>query len=140
LDPNPVVQLCSQGMMTGDPNAARALFEQAWAIRADDFDACVAAHYLARRQPSPEAALDWNARALRHADAVGDDRVHGFYPSLHLNLGKSYEDVGDTAAAARHYELAAETSGELRDDGYGAMIRRGVTAGRERVAQRTSGD
>jgi hypothetical protein len=127
---NPVVQLCAQGMMTGDPS----LFEQAWAVRADDFDACVAAHYLARHQPNAEAALEWNARALRHADAAGEERVRGLYPSLHLNLAKSYEDVGDLTAAASQYELAAAAARELPDDGYSAMIRRGINAGRARVA------
>jgi hypothetical protein len=130
LDRNPVVQLCAQGMMTGDP----ALFEQAWEARSDDFDACVAAHYLARHQPDPAAALEWNLRALGHADAAGAERVRGFYPSLHLNLAKAYEDAGDLAAAARHYELAGEAARELPDDGYSAMIRRGVGSGRARVA------
>jgi hypothetical protein len=129
LNRNPVVQLCAQGMMTGDP----ALFEQAWAARQDDFDACVAAHYLGRHQPDPEAALEWNARALEHASATEIERVRSFFPSLHLNLAKSYEDVGDPQAAARHYELAAETAGELPDDGYSAMIRRGAASGRRRL-------
>jgi tetratricopeptide (TPR) repeat protein len=129
LDRNPVVQLCAQGMMTGDPG----LFERAWEARSDDFDACVAAHYLARHQPDPEAALEWNARALRHAEAAEAERVRGFYPSLLLNLAKAYEDVGALEAARRHYELAAKAASELPDDGYGAMIRRGVSSGRARL-------
>jgi hypothetical protein len=130
LDRNPVVQLCAQGMMTGDP----ALFEQAWDARVDDFDACVAAHYLARHQTDPRIALEWNLRALEHADAAGPERVRGFYPSLHLNLAKSYEDTGDLTAAGRHYELAGKAARALPDDGYSAMIRRGVGSGRARVA------
>ena len=59
--------------------------------------------------------------------------MRSFFPSLHLNLARSYEDVGDTQAAARHYELAAETAGELPDDGYSAMIRRGAASGRRRL-------
>jgi SAM-dependent methyltransferase len=117
-------------MMTGDP----ALFERAWELRTDDFDACVAAHYLARHQPDPASALEWNARALRHAEAAGSERVRGFFPSLLLNLAKAYEDVGDLAAAALHYERAAEAARELPDDGYSAMIRRGISSGRARVA------
>jgi hypothetical protein len=92
-------------MMTGDP----ALFERAWELRSDDFDACVAAHYLARHQPDAESALEWNARALAHAEAAGPERVRGFFPSLLLNLAKAY-------------------------DGYSAMIRRGISSGRARVA------
>ena len=116
--------------MTGDAT----LFQQAWEARADDFDACVAAHYLARHQSDPRAALEWNLRALEHADAAGAERVRGFYPSLHLNLAKSYEDTGDLTAATRHYELAGKAVRELPDDGYSAMIRRGVSSGRARVA------
>jgi hypothetical protein len=130
LERNPVVRLCARGMMTGDV----ALFEQAWAMRGDDFEACVAAHYLARHQPTPEAALEWNTLALRHAQAAEVERVRGFFPSLHLNLGKSYEDLGDPVAAAHHYELATEAVGELPDDGYAAMIRRGAASARKRLA------
>ena len=116
--------------MTGDP----ALFERAWELRSDDFDACVAAHYLARHQPDAESALEWNARALAHAEAAGPERVRGFFPSLLLNLAKAYEDVGDLAAAARHYDRAGEEARGLPDDGYSAMIRRGISSGRARVA------
>jgi hypothetical protein len=130
LDRNPVVQLCAQGMMTGDPG----LFERAWEARSDDFDACVAAHYLARHQPDAQSALEWNARALTHAEAAGSERVRGFFPSLLLNLAKAYEDVGDLVEAARHYDLAGDAARELPDDGYSAMIRRGVSSGRARVA------
>ncbi|RGC68468.1 hypothetical protein C5N14_13190 [Micromonospora sp. MW-13] len=37
--------------------------------RTDDYDACVAAHYLARQQDDPEEILRWNQEALRHAFA-----------------------------------------------------------------------
>jgi hypothetical protein len=32
-------------------------------------------------------SLRWNQEALTRADAVADDSVQGFYPSLCLNLG-----------------------------------------------------
>ncbi|MDB5059432.1 MAG: hypothetical protein JWO59_2904 [Chloroflexi bacterium] len=134
---NPVVKLCADGMMAegqGRGDVARALFERAWAARTDAFDACVAAHYLARHQGSPEATLNWNREALSRAEAAGDDRVRGFFPSLYLNLGLSYEDVGDLDKARRTYDLAAETVGNLDDDGYGAMIRRGIAAARQRTS------
>jgi hypothetical protein len=38
---------------------------------------------------------------------VVDERVQGFYGSLYLNLGHSYELVGDQAAAQHYYALAA---------------------------------
>lgn len=134
---NPVVKLCAEGMMAegqGRSDDARDLFAQAWAARTDDVDACVAAHYLARHQASPEETLNWNREALNRADAVGGDRVRGFYPSLYLNMGRSYENIGDWEEAGRNYDLAAERIDDLPDDGYGAMVRRGIAAGRRRAA------
>ncbi|MDQ6611264.1 MAG: hypothetical protein M3Y64_02435, partial [Gemmatimonadota bacterium] len=57
---NPVVALCVAGMrVDGEPAKARALFEQAWLLRQNDFDASVAAHFLARHQPSDQDTLHW---------------------------------------------------------------------------------
>lgn len=136
---NAVVQLCGEGMMaegSGDPETARKLFQQAWNRRADDFEASTAAHYLARHQPTPAATLDWNERSLAHAEAAaaaGDERVRGFFPSLHLNLGRSHEDLGDAERAREHYARAEQCLDLLDDDGYGSLVRRGVAAGLERV-------
>ena len=88
--------------MAGDPTA----FERAWSARVDDFDACIAAHYLARVQPDAHATFEWSARALEHARLVDPDRVRGVLPSLHQNLGRSYEDLGDPLRAAAEYRLA----------------------------------
>jgi tetratricopeptide (TPR) repeat protein len=110
MDPeNPVVKLCVDGMRAeGEERMddARALFQQAWDASADDFEACIAAHYLARHQSTESDALRWNQEALRRADAVGDERVRSFYPSLLLNVAHSYEAVGDPAAALAHYRAA----------------------------------
>lgn len=133
---NPIVELCARGMAaeaTDGADAARGLFQEAWERRSDDFDACVAAHYLARHQPSAEERLEWNACALRHAELSRDSRVVGFYPSLHLTLGSSYEDLGDLANARDHYACAQRHLEALDDDGYGAMMRRGVTAALSRT-------
>ena len=79
MDPNnPVVQLCAAGMQAeseGRSADAKALFEQAWSESRDDFEACIAAHYVARHQPTPDDELDWNRKALERAELVGDDRV-----------------------------------------------------------------
>jgi hypothetical protein len=122
IDPsNPVVALCAEGMaVEGDPPAARALFERAWAARTDDYDACIAAHYLARHQPTAAATLDWNARAVTHAEAVPDGRADGLLASLHLNLSDSLLRAGrlgearDAAARAR-LRLADLAPGGYRD-------------------------
>jgi hypothetical protein len=132
---NPVIKLCVAGMEAeweGRPEDALVLFMQAWDARQDDFDACIAAHYVARHQPTPEATLHWNQLALDFADKVGDERVEGFYPSLYLNLGKSHEVLGDSAVAAHYYELAAARAGALPDSPYKNMVQFGIGAGQGR--------
>lgn len=112
MDPtNPVIKLCLEGTRAEFEKRiddARGLFEQAWKKSTNDYEACVAAHYVARYQARAEDALYWNQEALRRADAVGDDRVKEFYPSLYLNLGRSYEMLGDQSKAQKYYALAAE--------------------------------
>ena len=151
---NPIAKLCIEGMRAegeGRIADARALFLQAWAARSDDFEACIAAHYVARHQDSPQATLHWNQMALDYADAVranaegdaggdtvGDARVDGFYPSLYLNMGWSYEQLGDVAAARVYYDRAAQQMDELPDGRYGDIVRHGVVAGRARMGQANS--
>lgn len=137
MDPNnPVVKLCVEGMRVeseGHYDDARRLFEQAWQASTDDFEACIAAHYVARHQPDAQATFWWNQEALRRAEAAGDDRVLGYYPSLYLNLGYSYELLGDAVEACRHYRLAAAQLDNLPPGPYGDMVRSGVTRGQNRT-------
>ena len=108
---NPVIQLCvagTQAEFRGEIEEARAFYQQAWEAAQDDFDACVAAHYVARHQADPAQRLHWNQVALDRANAVGDGRVLAFYPSLFLNMGQSFELLGNPDEARRFYELAAE--------------------------------
>ena len=120
MDPNnPVVKLCAEGMQAefaGRLDDARALFMQAWEQSQDDYEACIAAHYVARHQPSFEENLRWNQESLARAEAVGDERVRDFYPSLLLNLGHSYEILGDEAEARKYYDLAVSESTNYRQD------------------------
>ncbi|MBI3189769.1 MAG: hypothetical protein HYZ33_03880, partial [Ignavibacteriales bacterium] len=91
---NPVIQLCMDGARAEFEHrieAARSLYQQAWEAHSDDYEACIAAHYVARFQETPAETLRWNQIALDHANAVHDERVKDFYPSLYLNLGCSYE-------------------------------------------------
>lgn len=133
MDPNnPVVRLCAEGMgaeAEGRDDAARDLFLQAWEVAADDYEKCVAAHYLARHQPTPEETLRWNQESLDRAALVGDERVAGFYPSLHLNLAKACGELGRTDEARRHYERAAAHIGALPPGPYGDMIRTAIGDG-----------
>jgi hypothetical protein len=139
VDPdNPVVKLCSRGMQAeceGRDDVARRLFERAWAERSGDYDTCIAAHYLARHQDSPHDILRWNQTALDHADAVGDERVGGFYPSLYLNLGHAHEQLGDRDQAARYYQLAAERARQLPEGSYAEMVRDAIARGQQRIGE-----
>ena len=108
---NTIIQLCMAGTRAEFEHRledARLLYGQAWEARTDDYDACIAAHYVARFQDSAEESLRWNQLALNHANAVNDERVKDFYPSLYLSLGRSYELVGNQGEAQRYYGLAAE--------------------------------
>jgi tetratricopeptide (TPR) repeat protein len=108
---NPVVRLCvavTQAEFAGQIDEARRLAWLAWQAASDDYEACIAAHYVARYQESREDALHWNQLALRCAQTVDDGRVAPFYPSLYLNMGRAYENLGDLAAAQAYYARAAE--------------------------------
>jgi tetratricopeptide (TPR) repeat protein len=135
---NPVVHLCAEAMSAeaaGAPDKAKALFEQAWETASDDYERCIAAHYLARHQDGPEQTLHWNAECLRFADLVGDERVTGFYPSLYLNMGHSHEQLGDRAKAEECYHAAEAHFSALPDGPYGDMVRDGVARGLQRLRQ-----
>src|SRR5690242_13741909 len=77
MDPdNPVVRLCVKGMeceFAGDFDGAAQAFQTAWDQSTDDFERCIAAHYVARHQKTPAGTLAWNEKSLHHASAVGED-------------------------------------------------------------------
>ncbi len=117
---NPVVQLCLKGTrleFEKKPDEARRFYQRAWDIARDDFEACIAAHYLARQQATLEDALQWNQESLRRADLVGDERVEAFYPSLYVSLARAYELLGDRVHAEHFYGLAAASGLVHRGDG-----------------------
>ena len=107
---NAVVRQCvavTQAEFAGRLDEARRLAWLAWQAATDDYEACIAAHYVARYEDSKEGALHWNQKALACALAVKDSRAESFYPSLYLNMGRAYENMGDEAAAQGYYALAA---------------------------------
>jgi len=138
IDPNnPVVKLCAAGIsaeMAGRRDEAAKLYQDAWDAKTDDFEACVAAHYVARLQTTPHEALHWNAEALRFAEQASDEGLRDFFPSLYLNLGKGYEDLGNFADAKKFYLLAETNVGVLPDDQYAETVKRGVRNALERLA------
>jgi hypothetical protein len=108
---NPVVKLCIDGARAEFERRlddARELYLQAWTAASNDYEACIAAHYVARFQDSPQNTLAWNEEALNRANAVADEQVAAFYPSLYVNMGHSYEMLGRLADAQRYYDLAAK--------------------------------
>jgi tetratricopeptide (TPR) repeat protein len=134
---NPVVKLCTAGMAAegeGRGADAKALFEQAWDASRDDFEACIAAHYVARHQATAEATFEWNERALQRAEA-GDDRARDFFPSLYLNYAHSLEQIGRTAEASEHYARAALHVEQLPDSPYKQLVRSGIVAGQARTCR-----
>ena len=127
-----VLRLCGQGMQAeadGRDADASLLFRQAWDAATDDYQACVAAHYLARHQATPEATLDWNRRCLDLADRVGDDRVRGFYPSLHLAMARAHQALGGPREAHSQFQRAAERIDDAAAGPYRDGIRFTVAAG-----------
>ena len=122
-----VVRFCAAGMaVDGDAVAAAALFRQAWHARRDDYEACIAAHFLARHQPSLEDSLYWNRVAAEHAEAVTDERAKPLLASLYLNLADSYIALGDTARASALAEQGIAALEFLPADGYRDFVSRGL--------------
>ncbi|MFE7465909.1 hypothetical protein ACFU6R_17635 [Streptomyces sp. NPDC057499] len=129
---NIVVRLCAQGMQAeteGRDARARDLFLQAWEAAGDDYDACIAAHYLARHQPTPQETLRWNQECLNRADKVGDDRVRGFYASLHGNMARAHRDLGQIEQAREHFESAAERIDDVPAGPHQQWLRHRIAAG-----------
>ena len=128
FDPeNPVIALCAAGMaVEGVPAEARMKFEEAWAARRDDYDAAIAAHYLARHQATPAETLHWNSLAVRHLERIADERARELGASLYLNLADSLFATGrheDARAALANAALSVEA---LPPDGYRQMIEQAI--------------
>ena len=135
---NPVVKLCAEGIqaeMAGRHDEAAALYRQAWELRRDDYEASIAAHYLARQQATLADSLRWNQAALDHALAAPPEQIADFLPSLYLNLGWSHEVLGDIAAARVCYGEGAARLGSLPAGPYTDTVRDGLARGLERTAE-----
>lgn len=84
---------------------ARRCYLEAWQAVFDDYDAAIAAHYIAHLESDPRTALPWHLRALEAA--YRDDRTREFRASLHVSLGGCYETLG-MPEAERHFAMAAQ--------------------------------
>ena len=136
---NDVARLCAEGMaIDGDAVAAGALFRQAWDARRDDYEASIAAHFLARHQPSLDDTLFWNRVAAEHAEAVTDERAKPLLASLYLNLADSYLALGHSAKAILVAEQGVAALQFLPADGYRDFVARGLQRVSARIAQGAS--
>jgi len=118
------------------PLEALDLFEQAWAIRTNDFDAAIAAHYVARHQPTDDARLHWNQVALEHAQRVTDGTATHLMASLHLNFGDSLRSVGRVTEARAAAGEGVASLASLPEGGYRDLVASGLA----RLQSRLAGD
>jgi hypothetical protein len=121
---NPVVQLCVKGIETeyvGDLEKAHGLYREAWELAGTDLEFLTAAHYLARVQTDHAETLKWNLAALDYARKTDHPDTRAFYPSLYLNVGKSYEDLGDFSITL-DLEKIDDSSPSIPDSVYNKVI------------------
>lgn len=128
--------------IAGDRAGAQAHYQAIWARAtrtANQYQASIAAHFMAHAQTEAEAQRMWHQRALRAAEAalaLGDERMRAFLPSLHANLAEVSLRLGRRAQARAHLDQAHASEAALHDDGYGRMMR-GLIA---RLAQELAND
>ena len=106
----PAVKLCAEGIQlefAGRLEEARRCFAGAWEQAADDYEKCIAAHYVGHLAQTADDQLFWHKTALAHAQKAEPNQVETFMPSLYVNLGHAYEQTGDAAQATHYYDLAA---------------------------------
>lgn len=132
------------GALSGDRVKGRRDLLACWAgtATADHAHRCVLAHYLADLEDDLDQEVLWDEQALdahahvRDADLapLGMPAAAGLAPSLHLNLGDDYLRQGRTTQAREQLAAGLAALPALPNDEYGAMIRRGLTALQQRLA------
>lgn len=137
FDPdNPIVRLCAEGMEMegmGNSDVASQFYKKAWDLASNNLEKMVAAHYFARQQKNGIEKLKWDELALDLAISINDKKIQALYPSLHLNIGQCFEDLGNYPKAKEHYELASKYVSFLDNDGYGNFISRGISEAIKRI-------
>lgn len=117
---NPIIQRCMQAMdlaEKGQPEAAAAVFLQAWNEAGNDFEKFIAAHFLARYQLDNCNRLTWLHTALQHGLNVNSDAVRSALPSLYTNMAQCYTTLGDTDNERTYRRLAVSAGERLPDKG-----------------------
>jgi len=100
----------------GRIDEAQKLFMQAWNSSSNNYEKCIATHFVARHQNSPEDTLKWNIESLNRAKDAPQEKVKSYYPSLYLSIGISYENLGNHIKAKKYYDLAFEKISDLPTD------------------------
>lgn len=106
----PAIAFCAKGTQLEFQkriDEARQHYAEAWVCATDDYEKCIAAHYVGHLAQTPAEALHWHQTALDHASRAEAALVESFMPSLYVNLGHAFEQMGDDAAASHFYGLAA---------------------------------
>ena len=117
---NPVVKRCLEGTAmadSGNTEAARQLFLQAWREATDDLEKFIAAYYVARHQENDADKLQWYETALQAALAINDSSVYSAFAALYAHIANGYEALGNAAQARKHAELAATFADNPADSG-----------------------
>jgi len=97
---------------------ARPLFLEAWDLACDAGEVALAvdaAHMLGITEP-PDDALEWNRKALAVAETSADAKARKWRGSLHNNIGWSYFEREDYAAALDHFQKALRCRIEQGDE------------------------
>jgi tetratricopeptide (TPR) repeat protein len=104
------IALCIEGTQLefqGRLEEARQRYAKAWDCATDDYEKCIAAHYVGHLSQPPTDTLFWHKTALAHASKAEAAQVESFMPSLYINLGHAYEQMGEADQAKHFYALAA---------------------------------
>jgi hypothetical protein len=134
---DPVIRLLAEGapIEASRPDAAAELYLRAWEAASDAYEECMAAHYVARIQGTAEDRYRWNAVALERALSVTDGRAAGFLPSLYLNMGRSFEDVGRIHDARAAYLAAGDHLVDVPTGAYRATLEEAIARGTTRTLE-----
>ena len=123
---------------TGDVEAARPMFEEAWKLArkvGEDYHAVDAAHMLGICEPA-DASLLWNNRAMEAAEASDDPRAKGWLGALYNNTGWTYHDAGEYEKALELFEKGLAWR-EERDNPQATQIAKWAVARAHRSLGRT---
>ena len=141
------LQSIIQISQSGDSKKARILFDEIIpSLGNDPLHNCIFAHYMADVQEEFEKELYWDLKSLECLDNLTDERLKqfnsnlnqkGFYASIYLNIAEDYKKNDMIKNSNKYIKLAEESIGELKEDGYGNMIKHGIERIKEKIRNRT---